>query len=226
MNDPRTERPGPDLPEPRSSGRRGLSSTIPTGTSRRCAASRWRSRRAISWRSPGPAAAARARCLHLLGGLDRPTAGEVHFRGQPLSRLDLDAFHAREVGFVFQSFHLMPTLTAVENVQIPMFEGPWPRRERRSAGRGTCSARWDCGPRRPPARPALRRRAATGRHRAGTGQRSLPAPGRRADRQPRQQEPGRDPPLARSDPRPTPPHHGDRHAQPRRRPAPPTVASP
>jgi ABC-type lipoprotein export system ATPase subunit len=78
----------------------------------------------------GPSGCGKSTLLHLLGGLDRPSAGEVLFRGQPLSRLDLDAFHARQVGFVFQSFHLMPTLTALENVQIPMFEGPWPRSER------------------------------------------------------------------------------------------------
>jgi putative ABC transport system ATP-binding protein len=78
----------------------------------------------------GPSGCGKSTLLHLLGGLDRPDAGEVRFRGQPLSRIDLDAFHARQVGFVFQSFYLMPTLTAIENVQIPMFECPWPRGER------------------------------------------------------------------------------------------------
>jgi putative ABC transport system ATP-binding protein len=78
----------------------------------------------------GPSGCGKSTLLHLLGGLDRPDAGEVRFRGRPLSRIDLDAFHARQVGFVFQSFYLMPTLTAVENVQIPMFEGTRPRRER------------------------------------------------------------------------------------------------
>jgi ABC-type lipoprotein export system ATPase subunit len=78
----------------------------------------------------GPSGCGKSTLLHLLGGLDRPDAGEVRFRGQPLSRIDLDGFHARQVGFVFQSFYLMPTLTALENVQIPMFEGPWPRSER------------------------------------------------------------------------------------------------
>ena len=78
----------------------------------------------------GPSGCGKSTLLHLLGGLDRPTEGEVSFRDQPLSRLDLDTYRARAVGFVFQSFHLMPTLTALENVQIPMFEGPWPRHER------------------------------------------------------------------------------------------------
>src|SRR5947208_14895071 len=65
----------------------------------------------------GPSGCGKSTLLHLLGGLDLPTAGEVRFEGTPLSALDLDAFRARQIGFVFQSFHLLPTLTAVENVQ-------------------------------------------------------------------------------------------------------------
>src|SRR5262245_29728673 len=62
--------------------------------------------------------------LNLLGGLDRPTSGEVFWEGEALSRMrDLDRFRARKIGFVFQSFLLLPTLTAAENVQVPMFEG-------------------------------------------------------------------------------------------------------
>jgi putative ABC transport system ATP-binding protein len=84
----------------------------------------------------GPSGCGKSTLLHLLGGLDRPTSGEVFFRDQPLARLDIDTYHARQVGFVFQSFHLVPTLTAIENVQVPMFEVPWARRERvrRAAG--------------------------------------------------------------------------------------------
>ncbi|MBV8266900.1 MAG: ABC transporter ATP-binding protein, partial [Planctomycetaceae bacterium] len=78
----------------------------------------------------GPSGCGKSTLLHLLGGLDRPTSGEVYFEGAPLGALDLDAFRARRIGFVFQSFHLLPTLSALENVQIPMFEGPWPRSER------------------------------------------------------------------------------------------------
>ncbi len=78
----------------------------------------------------GPSGCGKSTLLHLLGGLDRPTAGEVYFEGRALATLDLDALRARQIAFVFQSFHLLPTFTALENVQIPMFEGLLPRAER------------------------------------------------------------------------------------------------
>jgi ABC-type lipoprotein export system ATPase subunit len=78
----------------------------------------------------GPSGCGKSTLLHILGGLDRPDRGEVRFRGAPLASMDLDKFRALRIGFVFQSFHLIPTLTALENVQIPMFEAPWPRAER------------------------------------------------------------------------------------------------
>jgi ABC-type lipoprotein export system ATPase subunit len=80
----------------------------------------------------GPSGCGKSTLLHLLGGLDHPTEGTVEFEGQSLASIDLDAFRARRIGFVFQSFHLLPTLTALENVQVPMFEASWPRSERRS----------------------------------------------------------------------------------------------
>jgi putative ABC transport system ATP-binding protein len=70
----------------------------------------------------GPSGCGKSTLLHLLGGLDRPNEGEVFYEERPLGRLDIDRFRALEVGFVFQSFYLMPTLTALENIQIPMFE--------------------------------------------------------------------------------------------------------
>jgi putative ABC transport system ATP-binding protein len=69
--------------------------------------------------------------LNLLGALDRPTSGEILFEGRSLAgQTDLDRFRATTLGFVFQSFYLLPTLTAVENVQIPMFEGSLGARQR------------------------------------------------------------------------------------------------
>lgn len=73
----------------------------------------------------GPSGSGKSTLLNLIGGLDRPTGGEIYFDGVPLSRSGaIDNLRIDKIGFVFQSFHLLPTLTACENVQIPMFEGP------------------------------------------------------------------------------------------------------
>ncbi len=72
----------------------------------------------------GPSGTGKSTLLNLLGALDRPSSGEIYFESEPLSTMrDLDGLRARKIGFVFQSFYLLPTLTALENVQIPMFEG-------------------------------------------------------------------------------------------------------
>jgi putative ABC transport system ATP-binding protein len=83
----------------------------------------------------GPSGCGKSTLLNLLGGLDSPSEGEVFFRGEPLSRIDRDRFRAREIGFVFQSFHLLGTLSAVENVQVPMFETSWTSRQRAERAR-------------------------------------------------------------------------------------------
>ena len=72
----------------------------------------------------GPSGCGKSTLLNLLGALDRPDGGDVFFRGQALSQQkNLDNFRARQIGFIFQSFFLLPSLTARENVQVPMFEG-------------------------------------------------------------------------------------------------------
>jgi putative ABC transport system ATP-binding protein len=71
----------------------------------------------------GASGAGKSTLLALLAGLDEPTAGTVHLADRDLTALDEDgraAVRARHVGFVFQSFHLVPSLTAVENVMLPL----------------------------------------------------------------------------------------------------------
>jgi len=79
----------------------------------------------------GSSGSGKSTLLSLLGALDTPNSGEIRYRGQPLSTYpDLGQFRAKHLGFIFQSFLLLPTLTALENVLVPMFEMPWPRPER------------------------------------------------------------------------------------------------
>src|ERR1700691_6178165 len=69
----------------------------------------------------GASGSGKSTLLHMLGGLDVPTSGEVLFRGSKLgTEVNLDTFRSRQVGFIFQAFHLLPTLRAVENVQVAM----------------------------------------------------------------------------------------------------------
>jgi putative ABC transport system ATP-binding protein len=85
----------------------------------------------------GPSGCGKSTLLHLLGGLDRPTAGEVWLAGQSLGRLTeraLARLRRDAVGLVFQAFHLMDELTAVENVELPaLLAGRSPRAARQRA---------------------------------------------------------------------------------------------
>ncbi|HMD71231.1 MAG TPA: ABC transporter ATP-binding protein [Bryobacteraceae bacterium] len=79
----------------------------------------------------GPSGSGKSTLLHLLGGLDTPSRGEVFYRGRSLSQHpSLNAYRSRCVGFVFQAFHLLPALTALQNVQVPMCGGNRTRRQR------------------------------------------------------------------------------------------------
>jgi putative ABC transport system ATP-binding protein len=70
----------------------------------------------------GPSGSGKSTLLHLLGALDSPDAGSIRFRGEEIGALDEEqqsAFRRHQVGFVFQFFNLLPTLSAWENVAIP-----------------------------------------------------------------------------------------------------------
>jgi ABC-type lipoprotein export system ATPase subunit len=85
----------------------------------------------------GPSGCGKSTLLHLLGGLDRPTSGELVLAGQRIDHLGeraLARLRLGTVGFVFQAFHLMDELTAAENVELPaLLAGVSPRRARRRA---------------------------------------------------------------------------------------------
>jgi putative ABC transport system ATP-binding protein len=85
----------------------------------------------------GPSGCGKSTLLHLLGGLDRPSAGELWFNGRRIEQLSergLAELRRHEVGFIFQAFHLMDELTAQENVELPaLLAGRTPREARRRA---------------------------------------------------------------------------------------------
>ena len=86
----------------------------------------------------GPSGSGKSSLLHVVGAMDRPTSGDVLVAGQPLNRLREDAltrFRRQTVGFVFQSFNLIPNLTALENVMLPMEFNAVPAEERRRRAR-------------------------------------------------------------------------------------------
>lgn len=71
----------------------------------------------------GQSGSGKSTLLQMLGALDKPSSGQLLFRGKSLpDHPDLAAYRAHDIGFIFQAFHLLPTFTAAENVQIPMFE--------------------------------------------------------------------------------------------------------
>lgn len=82
----------------------------------------------------GPSGSGKTTFLHLLGGIDRPTAGKIMVNGRNVAMMndkDLTEYRRREVGVVFQFFNLVPTLNALENVMLPMQFANTPRKEQR-----------------------------------------------------------------------------------------------
>jgi len=81
----------------------------------------------------GPSGSGKTTLLNLLGGLDYPSSGAILFEGQDIGKLrerDLDDLRLRRMGFIFQTFNLMPIFTALENVTLPMEIAGVPRDER------------------------------------------------------------------------------------------------
>ena len=80
----------------------------------------------------GPSGSGKSTLLNLIGGLDRPTEGEIELDGEALSKLSDDALtrvRRDKIGFIFQFFNLLPTLTCLENVSLPLHLRGWARKK-------------------------------------------------------------------------------------------------
>jgi len=82
--------------------------------------------------SVGPSGSGKSTLLNLIGGLDQPTSGEIHIDGQSIARLtddELTRLRRDKIGFIFQFFNLMPSLTCLQNVALPLHLRGWPKRK-------------------------------------------------------------------------------------------------
>lgn len=82
----------------------------------------------------GPSGSGKSTLLNIIGCIDTPTSGEVNIEGTDVSKLkdrELTKIRLHKIGFIFQQFYLIPTLNAMENVELPMKEAKVPREERR-----------------------------------------------------------------------------------------------
>jgi ABC-type oligopeptide transport system ATPase subunit len=134
----------------------------------------------------GPSGSGKSTLLHLLGGLDRPTRGQIHLQGRDLSgagQRALTVLRRDRIGVVFQAYNLLPTLTVAENVRLPVAlagrkpDPAWLEHLVASLGLASWLGRRQGG--------TVQRAAATRRHRPGAGHQAGGAVGRRTHRRAR-----------------------------------------
>ena len=165
----------------------------------------------------GPSGSGKSTLLTCAGGLDQPTSGEILIDGNDITTLSRNAVAAlrrRRIGYVFQDFNLIPALTAVENVALPLeLDGARPVPPA-STPKPRCMEVGHPRAGRPISRRHVRRTAAAGRDRPGDRRRTADPARRRTDRRPRLRHRRSGPPVA---PRPLrPARHRRRPRHPRR----------
>ena len=127
----------------------------------------------------GPSGSGKSTLMHILGCLDTPTSGDYHLAGENVSNMSeasLAEVRNRRIGFVFQQFNLLASMSAWQNVELPLVYAGVPRAERKSRAMDALGSRGPGRPGAPPARRALRRPAAAGRGGPGPRHRARPDP--------------------------------------------------
>ena len=138
----------------------------------------------------GPSGSGKTTLLNLIAGLDQPSAGEVWVGGQRISAMteaQLARWRTRHLGFVFQFYHLLPVLTAYENVELPLLLLPLSPLQRRRQVLTALELVGLARPHEAPPGTTLRRPAAAGGDRAGDRHRPHAHRGRRTHRGPGRQ---------------------------------------
>ena len=167
----------------------------------------------------GPSGSGKSTLMNLIGCLDTPSKGSYLLNGKQVSQMnDNELAHIRnqEIGFVFQTFNLLPRASALHNVELPLIYAGMPSKERQERAKDALDQGRARAPHDAQAERAVGRPAAARRHRARAGEQPVDPAGRRADGQPRLQDRRRDhEPLRAAALRRQ--HHHPGHARSRRR---------
>ena len=167
----------------------------------------------------GPSGSGKSTLMNLIGCLDTPSKGSYLLNGKQVSQMndnELARIRNEEIGFVFQTFNLLPRATALHNVELPLVYAGVAAKDRQERAQGRAREGGAGAPDDAPAERAVGRPAPARRDRARARQQPVDPAGRRADRQPRLEDRRRDHGAVRP-PAPGRQHHHPRHARSRRR---------